>query len=339
MPTPCQPSGTLSQSWDASHAQYDGGTNQGFVTSKSGPAAMGYLTPADMPFTAALARTFPIGDRYFCSTLAQTYPNRRFLMAGTSLGLVNDTFSLALPPNGTIFDVLNRYGIPWKNYFSNVPSAAIFLPLLKDPKVAANLAPFSHFLDDARSGTLPGFSLVDPNFSQNSEEPPQDVQYGDTFLSQVVQAVLGGAAWAKTLLVWAYDEHGGYYDHVPPPRAVPPDAVAPILPAGSAPGGFDRYGFRVPFGIVSPYARPDYVSHVVHDHTSVLKLVERKWNLPALTARDANADDLLDAVDLQAKPHFLVPPRLPVPADTAAQAGCLVTGPGAIPPPGAVLPA
>ena len=97
-------------------------------------------------------------------------------------------------------------------------------------------------------------------------------------------------AGPKTLLVWCYDEHGGYYDHVPPPAAVAPDAVAPAARIATQPGGYDRYGFRVPAVIVSPYARPDYVSHVVHDHTSILKLVETKWNLPALTYRDAAAE-------------------------------------------------
>jgi len=99
---------------------------------------------------------------------------------------------------------------------------------------------------------------------------------------------------------------------------------------------FNRYGFRVPSGVVSPYARPNYVSSVVHDHTSILKLVETKWNLPALTERDAHADDLLDSVDLTSKPAFLTPPTLASPADPTVLDGCLTTGPGTIPPPGYV---
>src|SRR3954451_22724701 len=102
-----------------------------------------------------------------------------------------------------------------------------------------------------------------------------------------------GPDWDTTMLIWCYDEHGGYYDHVAPPAAIPPDAIAPIINPGDRPGDFSRYGFRVPAVIVSPRAKRDYVSHVVHDHTSVLQLLERKFNLPALTDRDANADDLL----------------------------------------------
>ena len=126
-----------------------------------------------------------------------------------------------------------------------------------------------------------------------------------------------GPGWAKTLLVWTYDEHGGYYDHVAPPPAVAPDAVPPRLGPNDAPGGYDLYGFRVPAVVVSPYARRDYVSHVVHDHTSILKLLETKFNLPALTDRDGAADDLLDCVDLGSSPAFAVPPTLPAPLNSS----------------------
>jgi phospholipase C len=147
-----------------------------------------------------------------------------------------------------------------------------------------------------------------------------------------------GKGWPHTLLIWAYDEHGGYHDHVPPPPAVPPDDVEGRSLVGSPtrlqaflrpffPGmvkneenltegtsRYDRYGFRVPAVVVSPYARPDYVCSKVLDHTSVLKLVEEKWNLPALTARDAAADSPLDALDLTGPPAFREPPSLPEPS-------------------------
>jgi phospholipase C len=108
-----------------------------------------------------------------------------------------------------------------------------------------------------------------------------------------------------------YDEHGGYYDHVAPPTAPAPDAIAPrITVPPDQPGDFGVLGMRVPAVIVSPYAKANYVSHVVHDHTSVLKFIETKWNLGAMTFRDANADDLLDSFDF-ANPGFMDPPSLP----------------------------
>ncbi len=336
MPTTCQEDGHPSNSWDASHDAYDGGTNQGFVTSASGPVSMGYWTAADMPFTAGLARTFPIADRWFSSTLCQTYPNRRFLMAGTSLGLIDDTFPKALPPNGTIFDQFNRHDISWRNYYSSLPTLGIFLPLLSQPSMSSNLARIDAFYADCASGNLPAFSLVDPDFGTQSEEDPQDIRPGDAFLSRVVNAVMSGPAWPSTLLVWTYDEGGGYYDHVPPPVAPLPDSVPPALRPGDRPGTFGRYGFRVPAGVVSPYARPDYVSHTVFDHTSILKLVETKWNLPALTGRDAAAADLLDMVDLHGSPAFGRPPALPAPAVGGEGVTCHLD-PSTIPPPGAIV--
>ncbi len=338
MPNACQQVGHPYNTWDAGHQSYADGAMDGFVLSASGPVAMGYLDEGVLPFTYSLARTYPLCDRYFSSVMAQTYPNRRYLMAGTSLGQVADTLSVtAKPPNGTIFELLDAHGITWTNYYSSLPTIGIWTYLLEEPGIPSHLASFDRFLADAAAGTLPAFAIVDPNFGTQSEEDPQDVQFGDDFLAQVVGAVTAGPAWRRTLLVWTYDEGGGYFDHVPPPPAPKPDDVPPdITVPPDYPGGFDRYGFRVPSGIVSAYARPHHVSHTVYDHTSVLATLERKWNLPALTYRDANARDLLDCLDLHGPPRFLEPPVLAAPANAAAGAGCLSTGPGVIPPPSAV---
>jgi len=337
MPSDCQTNG-VGNDWNTGHRSYDNGTNQGFVEASSGET-MGYFTGSDMPFTWGLAQTFPIADRWFCSALAQTNPNRRYLFSGTSLGLVDDSLPSALPPNGTIFDSLNKYGITWKDYYSDTPSPLVYISLGAKPGIGDKFTHMAEFYRDAAAGSLPQFSLVEPNFSISSEENPQDVQFGDQFLGDVVNAVLHGPKWSKTLMIWTYDEWGGWYDHVPPPAAIPPDDVPPNLAPGSPPGGFDRYGFRVPAGVISPYARRDFVSHTVYDHTSVLKTVETKWNLPALTRRDANAASVLEMIDLTSKPAFLKPPPLPDPANPATSYTCLATGPGPIPPPSAVRPA
>jgi phospholipase C len=143
------------------------------------------------------------------------------------------------------------------------------------------------------------------------------------------------------MFVLTYDEHGGYYDHVPPPPAIAPDAIPPVVqPTESTYDGFARYGFRVPAVVVSAYAKPRYVSHVLHDHTSILAMLERKWNLPALTYRDANANDLADFLDLKAlrqrNPTFPRLPRLAAPGDTPAALACSTSGPGTVPPPGTI---
>jgi len=337
MPTECQTKG-IGNDWKVAHEAYADGKMDGFVTGTTAEA-MGYLTKDDLPFTCGMAATFPIADRYFCSAMAQTDPNRRYLIAGTSLGLIDDTFPSPLPPNGVIFQQFDTHGITWRDYYSSLPTLGVFLPLLNDPKMRAGLAGIDQFYADAAAGSLPSFSLVEPDYDRSSEEDPQDVQFGDQFIGKVVNAVMSGPGWKSTMLIWTYDEHGGYYDHVPPPVAVPPDDVPPTLAAGDPPGGFDRYGFRVPAGVVSPYARRDHVSHTVYDHTSILRTVEEKWNLPALTRRDANAAGMFGMLDLESAPHFLTPPRLPAPADPALTQACLTEGAGTIPPPSAVTKA
>jgi phospholipase C len=350
MPTTCQLNGKPSQDWTASHIQFDGGQNDGFVISPSGPVAMGYWDTPDQPFYHSLARTFPIADRYFCSLLGQTFPNRRYLIGATSIGQINDTLPALTdyPANGTIFDALDAAGVTWKDYYSStqelggttLPAATTLLyppAFFRNP---ARTVPVTGFFSDAAAGTLPGYCLVEPDYGVQSEENPQNIATGEAFVASVVNAVMSGPGWSKTLLIWTYDEHGGYYDHVPPPAALAPDAIPPRLADGQlAYNGFAQYGFRVPFAIVSPYARPAYVSHQVMDHTSVCALVEAKWNLPAMTLRDANAMPPLDMLDFH-RTAFATPPVLAQPlltVDPSALA-CTVSGPGTIPPPGSVTP-
>ena len=343
MPNTCQQFGHPSQTWANSHTQFDGGKLDGFVKSGSGPVAMGYWDSSSLPFYYSMASVFPIADRYFCSVLGQTYPNRRYLMAATSLGLVNDNILQLVdyPANGTIFDRLHGAGVTWTDYYSALsptPTIALFPELLV--RYPSHLAPVSGFFSAAAAGTLPGFCLVEPNYGLSSEEDPQDIALGEQFAAKVVNAVMSGPGWPNTLLIWTFDEHGGYYDHVVPPAALAPDNIPPNTGGAPAYHGFAQYGFRVPCAVISPWARPDYVSHRVFDHTSILALVEAKWNLAAMTRRDANANNMLDMLDLSAasfaKPPALARPRL----DTDPGAlTCLVTGPGTIPPAGSVSPA
>ncbi|HSZ39342.1 MAG TPA: alkaline phosphatase family protein [Trebonia sp.] len=384
-PSTAQTSHDPTQNWHASHIQYGTGDNDGFAASVAATVPggdpgtpMGYWTAADLPFYYGLARTFPVADRWFCSCLGPTFPNRRFLIAGTAHGLIHDLpWDLVdYPEAGTVFDLLSRNDISWVNYH-NVNQASVVLKRLLGtpglvvlrrlasvgrwlPGVAdsvrgnksftADLYPLGlarcmrhlrhtqQFFTDAAAGSLPAVSIVDPDFELYSEENPQDISHGESFAAAVVNAVMHGPAWESTLLLWIYDEHGGYYDHVPPPAAVPPDDVParnwqlslpswvrtllrPVLGKAldslenvdAGPSTYDRLGFRVPAVVVSPYARPGHVMHENLDHTSVLRLIEDKWNLPPLTRRDAAATSPLGALDLSAAPAFRVPPDLPAP--------------------------
>jgi phospholipase C len=202
--------------------------------------------------------------------------------------------------------------------------------------------PFEQFLVDAAAGTLPSLSFIDLNGTSQTQEAPQNMVVGEAMMSEVVQALGSSPQWNRTLLIINYDEHGGYYDHVPPPQALAPDSIPPDPPAGASQyDGYRRYGFRVPAVVISPWAKKNHVSHMVYDHTSILAFVEHKFNLPALTYRDANANNMLDFVDLEAlsrgRMNFpdLKALNLSPPGNTTEALACSFTTEDVNPPPDA----
>jgi phospholipase C len=148
---------------------------------------------------------------------------------------------------------------------------------------------------------------------------------------------MSGPAWHRTLLIWLYDEHGGYYDHVTPANAPLPDLTKPGITATDQPGAYNIYGMRVPAVVVSPYARRHDVTNVIHDHTSVLATIGQQWNLPALTFRDANAANLMDFLDTSVM-AFAEPPTLAQPANPLPGLLQGYKGQPAPPAPGATTP-
>jgi phospholipase C len=311
--SPCQLDGHPGQNWNASHQSYDGGRNDGFVRA-SGPIAMRVWDKHDLPFTYSLVEHFPIGERFFCSTLCQTYPNRRFFFTGTASGTIATDIGVSLhtpAANGTIFDRLDHHKVDWRIYAQTAAASWLIVPqVLSGPGRSKRTRTFEQFLTDSAAGKLPQFTFIDPNYDTTSEENPQDIQVGERFVAQVVHALMKAPTWKHTALFITYDEHGGYYDHVPPPRAIKPDNIKPLTKPGDARGGYERYGFRVPLIVVSPWARRNYVSSRVQDLTSITAFIERKWNLPAMTFRDANADPMTDYFDFSGRPAFAKPPRL-----------------------------
>ncbi len=338
----------VTQSWAATHEQVNGRAMDGFVRSSNGAREpMGYYTPEVLPFAYSLASQFTIGDRWFCSVPGPTYPNRRFLLAGTAYGATVTAFETLLdppPPRGTIFDVLSAHQINWCEYFSDLPMTSVIPSIIL--KHADHHAPIAKFFHDCQAGTLPAVSFVDPRVGilsdigaplnslpgvvkdalkvlgadfedadpAETEEDPQDMYWGEAWAATLIQAVLDSKTWQRTLLIYIYDEHGGYYDHVPPPAAIAPDTIAPKLQPGDPPGAYTAYGPRVPAIVVSPYSPAGGVTSVVHDHTSVLATIQAKWNLPALTDRDANANTVMDFLDLDLAPRTGI--TVPAPSKT-----------------------
>ena len=311
---PFNPSFDVSQTWNNSHRQWNGGAMDGFVTTTNSNEPMGYLDGTDLPWYYGFARTYGIGDRYFSSVLARTFPNRRFVQAATASGLVGDTIPnpLARSPQ-LIWDLLDGHGIGWANYFVELPEVALWPRNIL--RYHGHLHDIGDFYDDAKAGRLPPVTMITTEFFAASEGEFQDDQVGEAFSASLFDAAAAGPQWPHMLFVMVWDEGGGFYDHVPPPPAAVPDDVPPnIHVPPDEPGGYDRYGFRVPCLVASPYAKTGHVSSVVYDHTSVLATIELKWNLPALTRRDAAASPLTDFVDLSKPPQFPSPAPLPRPA-------------------------
>jgi phospholipase C len=194
--------------------------------------SMGFFTQNEIPFYYDLAQKFALDDSYHASVLGPTFPNRSYLMAATSFGhlTTSDTFPPPggyKPITGTIFDLLESHNVTWADYFQDAPQAGSFrtFSLVPGGPTDPHLLPLSVFLAQAKAGALPQVSFVDPNFGlfgptrENDEHPPTDIQRGQAYVSQVINAVRNGPNWKDTVLIVTYDEHGGFYDHAKSPRA------------------------------------------------------------------------------------------------------------------------
>ena len=323
----------LNHSWNGEHQAWNNGAMDGFTAANdinsanadpsdpTGSRTMGYYTQAELPYYDSLYNTFATGDRYFQSTLTQTFPNRFYLLAGTSFGHIRNDFP---PPGGfpnkTIFELLGNAHVSWRIYQSQFAFGSLFSYVQTHAK--NHVFPISQYYIDAQQGELPNVSFVDPIFSagqntENDEHPPSNVQVGQSFSYGVVTALEQSPNWTHSALFLTYDENGGFYDHVAPPSAVAPDAIAPMLQPGDTLAGFDQLGPRVPVVVVSPFAKAHYVSHVVHDHTSITRFIETRFSLPSLTARDAAADPMLEFFDFtKGGGAFHTPPSFPAPTVT-----------------------
>jgi phospholipase C len=260
---------------------------------------MGCFTPEALPVLSALATGYAVCDQWFSSVPTETMPNRAFACAATSQGHMDDkTHTFSSP---TIFGLLDAAGLGWSVYGYTAEPLTKTTYTQISQAAASHFGKFTDFQAAAAAGTLPPFTFLEPSWEStgNSQHPNYDVALGEQLIHDVYEALRTGPGWPGTLLVITYDEHGGCYDHVPPPwGAVPPDSDA-----GEFGFGFDRFGVRVPAVLVSPLIAPGTVYRVPAggtplDHTSILKTVEQRWNLPALTARDAAAPAFGDVLTL-----------------------------------------
>jgi phospholipase C len=300
--------------WNAMHAQVNDGGMDGYVASAArstgtdGHFALGYYERADLPFYYFLANTFALADHYFPSVRGPTFPNRDYLLLGTSDG-VRETQLTTFPDPSlpTIFDRLDAAGVSWGVYADDHPLEETLNNPSHDWEALNLWRPVNDLIAELTEGSLPSVVFVDGLEDVDDEHPTADVQRGEAWTKRIYDALVSGPAWSQSVLLLTYDEGGGFFDHLPPPNscvARPQDAA------------FFELGTRVPLIAVSPWARRGYVSKSVKEHTSITRFIEAVFDLQALTARDANSDALLDMFDFSCPP-----PPVPRAPDTGT-GGC-----------------
>jgi phospholipase C len=283
-------------------------------------------TPDQVPVLSTIARGFGVFDHWFSEVPSQTLPNRSFWTAATSSGLVVNRPTgkfLRHNPAETIFDRLEQHGKSWKVYVLE-PDPISFTGLIHMERLkhrfARNFVPFAEFERDAAAGTLPDFSVIEPNLlaghcdyhpafgrallpgADVPLDPPSSILAGEAFLARIYGALRAagssnGSNVFNTTFFIGWDEPGGTYDHVPPGAVPPPD---PMSPPGELGFGFDRSGYRVPAVIVSPWVAKGVVVNEEYRHTSMIATLREAWNLgEPLTERDASARTFEHVLDLE----------------------------------------
>lgn len=291
-------------SYQGGRVEYDNGACDGWLRAGQNDLySIGYYTRNDLAFLGQAAPTWTTCDNYFAAILAPTYPNRIYQHAAQTDRLQDSLFPLSTLP--TIWDRLAEHSVSRKYYFSDFPFLAFW-----GFRYAGISHPIANFFSDAAAGNLPQVSFLDPRFLgedqgfSGDDHPHGDIRDGEAFLNRVYRAVTSSRNWPHTVLIINFDEWGGFFDHVPP-------ALAPIPRTDAALGSDGRRGFRVPALVISPWSPRGAVAHGLYDHTSVLKMIEWRWNLRALSVRDTAANNLAEVLDFSAPnlsaPSFAVP--------------------------------
>jgi len=265
---------------------------------------LSYYDWHEIPNYWEFARRFTLCDYFFSSLMGPSEPNHLYTVAAQSGGLVNNPGPGLVGEPGvysfpTMAELLQTSGISWRYYDQkeNPRQHSLWNPLpgfiafQHQPDLMEHLAPLGDFFRDINEGRLPAVCWIVP-IGTDSEHPPADVRQGMWHVTNLVNAIMDSPYWRDSVIIVTWDDYGGFYDHVPPPDV-------------------DNYGFgpRVPALVISPYARPGFISHMHFDFTSPLKLIERRFGLKPLADRDRDANDMLDCFDFRQKPLAAVPIR------------------------------
>jgi phospholipase C len=309
-------------SWTGGRGQLNGGACDGFLKTGNDVFAVSYYKEGDLGFIQDAAKAFTTFDHFHCSLMAATLPNREYMHAATSYGLKDNDLPPQTQyqtgfPDTTIFAALEAKGISNRYFFTDIPVTALW----GAPGLARS-GRVEEYYARCASGTLPHVSFVDPNFAASAgegpglsadEHPHGDVRAGQAWMADVVHAFMESPQWKRGALFIVYDEWGGFFDHVAPPR-VPDDRNDADVNKD-----YGLMGFRIPAVCVSPWVRRKHIAHTTYSFESILKMIEYRFGLAPLTKRDAYARNIARAFDWRSKPRLEVP-NLPDPPTVVSMA-------------------
>ncbi len=286
-PAPCVPDPP--HGWNDTHTQWNNGAQDGFVStyeSRWGDGdpgiPMDFWTRKDLPALYALADNYTLCQAWFQSLLSSTWPNRFYSHAASNNAIRGNDFG-AVYDMPTIYQRLEAKGIEWGCYHLTAP----FMVMLQGHFSTLNFWPMDVFYQHCQAGSLPQVSILEPFYGRADDHPPAHPKAGQILISSIYRALAASPLWGKVQLFITYDEHGGFFDHVPPPE----------FPDQHADEGFGQAGFRVPSLSIGPYVKEGHVCNTVYDHTSLLAFMESLYDLEPLNERDAAANDLFDTLD------------------------------------------
>ena len=274
----------LCHSTACAHAAYDNGKMDGFLRAEGSNETFGYYDKSDIPYYWSLAQNYTLFDDYFTSAMGPSLPNHLYLVAAQDGGVADSVSQQSSKLNiGCIASELEAANDSWSYYspyvVGNENALGLVSSIAQNSTMLANMKQTEQFLVDLQNGKLPNVSYVTANDGQN-EHPPYPVTDGEKWVKSIVDAIQASPYWGSTAVLLTWDDSGGWYDHVVPPQ-------------------IDKHGdgFRVPLLMVSPFAKQGYIDHTLADHTSIMKFIERVFNLPSVTQRDAAASDLLESLN------------------------------------------
>jgi phospholipase C len=315
-------------SWAGGRGQLDGGRMDGFLKTGNDEFAIGYYGEGDLGFIQDAAKAFTTFDHFHCSLMGSTLPNREYMHSAQSYGLIDNSlppqtaYTTGFPWETTIWHALESKRISHEYYFVDVPVTALWgAPGLQIAR------PVADYYTRCATGTLPHVSFVDPYFAgsegegpgaSGDEHPHGDVRMGQAYMADVVHAFMESPQFKRGALFVVYDEWGGFFDHVAPQR-VPDIRNDPDINKD-----FGLMGFRIPALAVSPYLRRGHVAHSMFGFESILKMIEYRFGLGALTERDAHATNIAHAFDWESRPRLTLP-HLPTPPHVVSQP-CAIGG-------------